>query len=116
MGALQVMSAMWDEAVDALGDHLGLYMVIKKQQQQQNAEQDAALGHGTVSVRKAKVPYHQLTQGRIIGTGQFGAVRIVQHKGTGETFALKVRPPPEPCGIIASVSAQSALFRRQRGF
>ncbi|KAK9795533.1 hypothetical protein WJX73_010591 [Symbiochloris irregularis] len=87
----EVLSSTWDDAVDALGDHLGLYMVIKKQQQAA-ADQDSPPSPGdrsASSARRAKVPYHQLTQGRIIGTGQFGMVRIVQHKGTGETFALK---------------------------
>ena len=91
-------SCLWDEAVDALGDHLGLYMLLKKQPQQDGeTENPGSTAVSTVSGKRAKVPFQDLTQGRIIGTGQFGAVRIVQHKNTGETFALKVQRPAMGC-------------------
>ena len=34
--------------------------------------------------------YSELSTGRLIGTGQFGSVRIVTHTPTGHVYALKV--------------------------
>ena len=37
-----------------------------------------------------QIHFEDLKLGRIIGAGQFGLVRIAQHKKTGEAYALKV--------------------------
>ena len=44
----------------------------------------------------ARVEFPDLELLRVIGTGQFGLVRLVRHRVTGTPFALKVctkRPP-----------------------
>lgn len=39
---------------------------------------------------RARIKYSDLLPDRIVGTGQFGSVKVVKHKVTGEVFALKV--------------------------
>lgn len=39
---------------------------------------------------KILVKFSDLEMHRIIGTGQFGMVRVVRHKKSGEAYALKV--------------------------
>ena len=39
---------------------------------------------------KPPVKFSELEMHRIIGTGQFGMVRVVRHKKSGEVYALKV--------------------------
>ena len=41
-------------------------------------------------VRLNRMKYSELSTGRLIGTGQFGSVRIVTHTPTGQVYALKV--------------------------
>ena len=48
------------------------------------AGRESALG-------KPPVRFSDLEMHRIIGTGQFGMVRVVRHKKSGEVYALKVR-------------------------
>lgn len=50
-----------------------------------NAGRESALG-------KPPVKFGDLEMHRIIGTGQFGMVRVVRHKKSGEVYALKVGP------------------------
>ena len=40
-------------------------------------------------VGPASIAFGDLEQLRVIGTGQFGLVRLVRHRSTGEPFALK---------------------------
>ena len=40
--------------------------------------------------RLNRMKYSELSTGRLIGTGQFGSVRIVTHTPTGHVYALKV--------------------------
>ena len=37
-----------------------------------------------------KIPFEELEQHRIVGTGQFGLVRLVRHMKTNNVYALKV--------------------------
>lgn len=48
-----------------------------------DAGRESALG-------KPPVKFGDLEMHRIIGTGQFGMVRVVRHKKSGEVYALKV--------------------------
>ena len=75
---------------------------------------------GAVSMQRAKtkdldaapgpltsqLQFKDLKLGRIIGAGQFGLVRIVQHNTTGEAYALKVGAPPR---MISDLGAQNCL-------
>jgi hypothetical protein len=40
-------------------------------------------------VGPARIAFGDLEQLRVVGTGQFGLVRLVRHRATGEPFALK---------------------------
>ena len=52
---------------------------------------------------KLPVKFADLEMHRIIGTGQFGMVRVVRHKKSGEVYALKVRGLSVcPCKIHTS--------------
>ena len=42
----------------------------------------------------AGVFFKDLELQRVVGTGQFGLVRLVRHRATGQAYALKVRPAP----------------------
>lgn len=42
-----------------------------------------------ISLSKNSVPFRELTFHRVVGRGQFGAVRMATHRATGRTFALK---------------------------
>lgn len=39
---------------------------------------------------KPQIEYHDLEMHRIVGTGQFGMVRVVRHIPTNQAYALKV--------------------------
>lgn len=80
---------------------MGLYMALRESEAFTEASAlagaDAAVSITTriqASKSFGSVRYADITPGRIIGTGQFGQVRIVQHKVTAEPYALKVRGAP----------------------
>ncbi|DBA77764.1 TPA: hypothetical protein ACH3X2_008453 [Trebouxia sp. C0005] len=56
----------------------------------------AAAAHGGPQQRKKgqiakpQIEYHDLEMHRIVGTGQFGMVRVVRHIPTNQAYALKV--------------------------
>lgn len=83
--------------METLGSCLELYVALRKQESLAVAYRDRVSGDASVEVVISPqrgygvVRYQDLTQGRVVGTGQFGMVRIVQHKATGQPFALKVR-------------------------
>ena len=47
-------------------------------------------------IAKPQIEYHDLEMHRIVGTGQFGMVRVVRHIPTNKAYALKVTSPPPP--------------------
>jgi hypothetical protein len=49
-----------------------------------------------------KIDFADLELRRVIGTGQFGLVRVVRHVKTDEVFALKVRPRVKLCNMLLS--------------
>lgn len=48
-----------------------------------------AAGAAAPHTRTTKVPFTELKFHRVVGRGQFGAVRMATHAATGQTFALK---------------------------
>ena len=52
---------------------------------------------------------------RIIGTGQFGLVRIVRHMKTNEVYALKVGAVDEEKLLIESSGTANGLSRGLQG-
>ena len=55
-----------------------------------------------------QVEFGDLEMHRIIGTGQFGLVRIVRHMKTNEVYALKV-------GTVDHENFPSGVLRRSQG-
>lgn len=43
-------------------------------------------------IAKPQIEYNDLEMHRIVGTGQFGMVRVVRHIPTNQAYALKVIP------------------------
>ena len=60
------------------------------------AGRESALG-------KPPVKYSDLELHRIIGTGQFGMVRVVRHKKSGEVYALKVSALCHACCHVKKI-------------
>ncbi len=54
-------------------------------------------------VAKPQIEYHDLEMHRIVGTGQFGMVRVVRHIPTNQAYALKVR---KQCTMLHAMSRQ----------
>jgi cGMP-dependent protein kinase len=50
---------------------------------------DSSGGGGQKAIASAKVPFTELRFHRVVGRGQFGAVRMATHAATGQTFAIK---------------------------
>ncbi len=50
----------------------------------------------------------------MVGTGQFGSVRLVRHAPTGNLFALKVRPTRFPTRYPLSADPRGRHGREQR--
>ena len=58
--------------------------------------QQRLASRSTVKARQSNKPqieYKDLEMHRIVGTGQFGMVRVVRHMPTNQAYALKVAPP-----------------------
>ncbi len=51
--------------------------------------------------RFPRIAFSELEFHRIIGTGQFGMVRVVRHIKSNEAYALKVRTAPASCDVFA---------------
>ena len=45
---------------------------------------------GKSQVSRPQIEYHDLEMHRVVGTGQFGKVRVVRHIPTNQAYALKV--------------------------
>jgi len=43
-----------------------------------------------LTYEEPKIPFKDLNQHRVVGEGEYGAVRFVTHRSTGEQFALKI--------------------------
>ena len=59
-----------------------------------------------------QIEFKDLEMHRIIGTGQFGLVRVVRHIGTNQVYALKVRMAG--CEPYVLCSGMIQAFRSQR--
>lgn len=64
--------------------------------QQRMAERDSSKKG---QIAKPQIEYRDLEMHRIVGTGQFGMVRVVRHIPTDQAYALKVCTPA-PVAII----------------
>ena len=85
--ALQVFALTRKSAEAALGSPLATVL-------SRNARKATSSHTGDLSSKlgadNSLVVYEDLELGRIIGAGQFGLVRIAQHKETKAVYALKV--------------------------
>jgi len=79
--ALQVMALPKEVAEAVLG--IALQPLL---QQRMAGRNNAKKGQ----VAKPQIEYHDLEMHRIVGTGQFGMVRVVRHIPTNQAYALKV--------------------------
>ena len=66
----------------------------------------------TASREPAGIAFGDLEPLRVIGTGQFGLVRLVRHRITGEPFALKVRRRTDTQRELGSLRVTSPLSMR----
>lgn len=54
---------------------------------------------------KPQIEYKDLEMHRIVGTGQFGMVRVVRHMPTNQAYALKVLSSTHICTAAAAAVA-----------
>lgn len=92
---------------------------LQQQQQQLLQQQQAAATAAALPAvmpvpglqgKGADINFADLELRRIIGTGQFGLVRVVRHVKTGEVYALKVKCRHDPTGSFFVLAQCAALL------
>ena len=92
--SLQVMALPKEVAEAVLGTALQPLL-----QQRMAGRNNAKKGQ----IAKPQIEYHDLEMHRIVGTGQFGMVRVVRHIPTNQAYALKVC---KQCNLLNAMSRQ----------